>query len=216
AQVAFDRGEYAASEAHERRALEIAPDYHVALAGLGRALGAEGRDAEALAAYERAIAIVPQPDYLAAAGDLSARNGDAVRADKAYATVDVIASLAPDQARLYDRQLAIFYVDHARSSDRALEIASASLQARPDVYGFDAYAWALYANGKFAEARAASDRARSLGTPDARLLYHAGMISIALHDQRRGQAELVRALELSPAFDPRQAGRARAALDGAP
>jgi len=216
AQLAFDRGDYVASESHERRALAIAPDYHVALAGLGRALAAEARTADALAAYERAIAIVPQPDYLAAAGDLAARSGDSTRAEKAYATIDAIASLASEQARLYDRQLALFDVDHGRSPDRALQIASASLTARPDVYGFDAYAWALYANGRYAEARTASDRARVLGTLDARLLYHAGMISVALGDAARARGELTRALALSPSFDPLQAGRARATLVALP
>src|SRR5919201_1504362 len=216
AQLAFDAGDYAAAEAHERRALAIAPEYHVSLAGLGRALAAVGRDDDALAAYERAIAIVPQPDYLAALGDIAARAGDGARATKAYATIDAIASLAPERARLYDRQLALFDVDHGRSPERALEIASASLAARPDIYGLDAYAWALYANGRYADARAASDRARALGTADARLLYHAGTISLALGDAARGRDELTAALRLSPEFDPLQAARARDAIGARP
>ena len=216
AQLAFDAGDYAAAEAHERRALAIAPEYHVSLAGLGRALAAVGRDDDALAAYERAIAIVPQPDYLAALGDIAARAGDGARATKAYATIDAIASLAPERARLYDRQLALFDVDHGRSPERALEIASASLAARPDIYGLDAYAWALYANGRYADARTASDRARALGTADARLLYHAGTISLALGDAARGRDELTAALRLSPEFDPLQAARARDALGARP
>jgi tetratricopeptide (TPR) repeat protein len=175
-----------------------------------------GRDDDALAAYERAIAIVPQPDYLAALGDIAARAGDGGRATKAYATIDAIASLAPERARLYDRQLALFDVDHGRSPERALEIASASLAARPDIYGLDAYAWALYANGRYADARTASDRARALGTADARLLYHAGTISLALGDAARGRDELTAALRLSPEFDPLQAARARDALGARP
>ena len=216
AQIAYDSGDYTGSEAHERHALEIAPAYHVALGGLARALAAQGRTDDALAAYERAIAIVPQPEYLAALGDLVARAGDAARADKTYGTIEAIASLAPDRARLYDRQLALFYVDHERSPDRALAIATASLESRPDVYGFDAFAWALYANGRYADARAASDRARALGTGDARILYHAGMISVALGDAARGHDELTAALRLSPEFDPLQAARARRALAAQP
>ncbi len=211
AQLAFERGDYDGAAAHEERALAIAPDYHVAIAGLARARAAQGRGDEAISLYERAVAIVPQPDYLAALGDLRVQRGDPAGAARAYDTVEVIATLA-QQRRVYDRQLALFYADHGRRLDRAVEIAAATLAERADIYGFDAYAWALHASGREAEARMASERALALGTPEARLLYHAGMISLALGDTGRARSELARALRLSPAFDPLQAERARDAL----
>jgi len=212
AQIAFDSGDYQGSLEQERQAVEIAPGYHVAHAGVGRALAALGDLDGAIGEYEKAIAVVPLPEYLAALGDLRTLRGDTVGADQAYATVDVIARLSPLGRRLYDRQLALFYLDHDQNLGTALDIARASEAARPDIYGEDTLAWALYKNGSFAAARVASDRARALGTPDARLLYHAGLISIALGESDRGRTELDTALTRAPGFDPLQAIRARAAL----
>ena len=155
AQLGFDRGDYEAAAVAEREALAIAPGYHVAEAGLARAVAALGQTAEAIAWYGRAIDAVPQPDYLAARGDLYAISGDLGRATSAYDTVEVGAALSPASARLYDRQLALFYLDHDRHVDRALTIAEAALAQRPDVYGYDIYAWALYKAGRYDEAAGA-------------------------------------------------------------
>ena len=56
------------------------------------------------------------------------------------------------------------------------------------------------------------ERALRLGTRDARMLYHAGMIYTALGDARRGGGYLRRALEINPGFYALQAEAARRAL----
>ena len=55
--------------------------------------------------------------------------------------------------------------------------------------------------------------ALALGTHDALLQYHAGMIANALGDTARARQLLQAALNLNPGFDPLQAARARATLD---
>ena len=57
-----------------------------------------------------------------------------------------------------------------------------------------------------------SKEATRLGTRDARLLYHAGMIALAAGDADAGRARLRSALELSPGFDALQSRLARRAL----
>src|SRR5439155_1758726 len=106
-----------AARNEEGEALAVAPDYYVAEAGFARAGAALGRIDDAIAHYERAIAIVPQPEYLAALGDLYTLRGDTTRAARAYDTVEVSASLATLGQRLYDRQFALFYLEHERSLD---------------------------------------------------------------------------------------------------
>lgn len=212
AQIAFDRGDYGAAAAHEEQALAAAPAYHVSLASLARARAAQGRATEAIALYEKAIAVSPQPDYLSALGDLRSLAGDETRARTEYAAVEAIATLASGQ-QLYDRQLALFYADHDMNAARAVAIARSSLERRGDVYGHDAYAWSLYKTGAFADARASADRALAQGTTDAKLWYHSGMISLALGDTGRARRELQRVLDTSPNFDPLQAPRARGALE---
>jgi regulator of sirC expression with transglutaminase-like and TPR domain len=74
-------------------------------------------------------------------------------------------------------------------------------------------AWALYKNGRHADAKRAASRALRLGTEDAMFHYHAGMIAAALGHRRAATHHLERALALGPAFDVRQAPMARAELE---
>ena len=56
------------------------------------------------------------------------------------------------------------------------------LRTRRDVYGYDLLAWALHRSGRDLEARSPMRQALSLGTRDAMLHYHAGMIELAIGD----------------------------------
>jgi tetratricopeptide (TPR) repeat protein len=197
---------------HLGRAMQAAPGYHVAIAGMAEARAAQGRLHEAIRLYERAVAAVPEPATLAALGDLYAATGDDRTAADRYATVEAIATLGAADRQLYDRQLALFRADHGGDLEEALAIAQDSLETRRDVYGYDALGWVLYRLGRYREARDAADAALALGTPDPRLWFHAGMISAALDDEDRAREELGRALELNPRFDPLLAPLARRSL----
>ena len=124
-----------------------------------------------------------------------------------------LSSLARASRQVYNRQLVTFYADHDRRPAQALALAGRELAVRKDVYGWDAYAWALYRAGRLAEARSASDRALRLGTRDARLFYHSGLISLSLGDEERAARDLETALDISQVFDPLQARAARRALN---
>jgi tetratricopeptide (TPR) repeat protein len=211
-QVAFDAGNYDEAAAHYEDALRVAPDYYVARAMLAKARAAQGRTEDAIRLYMRAIAAVPQPESLAALGDLYAIRGERQLAEEQYAVVEAIATIASVNRQVYDRQLAIFYADHDVHVDRAVAIARGELRSRRDIYGYDAYAWALYKAGRLEEARAASEKALRLGTPDPRLWYHAGMISAALGADDLARDQLGRSLSLGSAFDPLQAPIARQTL----
>ena len=200
--LALEAGRYDEAADHYRRAVRTAPDYHVAIAGLASVRAAQGRVDDAIGLYERAVAMVPEPGSLAALGDLFLVSGEERAAEDSYATVEAIADLEAVNRRLYDRQLALFWADHDTRLDEALTIAEASVDTRRDVYGYDTLGWVLYRLGRFEEARAASDQALAMGTPDARLWFHAGMISAALGDDERARDELAAALDLHPSFDP--------------
>lgn len=188
------------------------PNSYLALEGLAKVRAAQDRPGEAINLYQQAIAIVPQPEFLAGLGDLYQMAGDARNAEQQYATVRAIAKLQAVQAQLFNRQLVLFNVNHGEDLPGALELARRELEVRKDVYGWDAYAWALLANGRAGDADAAIRHALALGTHDALLSYHAGIIAQALHDDERARTMLSDALALNPGFDPLQAARARDVL----
>jgi tetratricopeptide (TPR) repeat protein len=218
-QLAFDAGRYDEAADHYEDALRVAPGYYVAGAMLAKARAAQGRTDDAIRLYMRAIAAVPQPEFLAALGDLYWIRGERQLAEEQYAVVEAIATLARVNRQVYDRQLAIFYADHDVHVGRAIVIARSGLRVRKDIYGYDAYAWTLYKAGRLEEARAASEMALRLGTPDPKLWYHSGMISAALGAEDLARDQLLRSLSLGSAFDPLQAPIARQTLEnlnGAP
>jgi len=212
--LAMDAGQYAQAERFYRQGLQAADSWHVALAGLARARAAQGDLVGATSWLQRAIDVVPLPEYLAALGDVLTARGDTRSAASAYATVDATASLTG--SRLYDRQRVLFLADHAIAPDartaQAVSLAQSELDARKDVFGYDALAWALLADGRANEALASVHSALALGTEDPLLHYHAGMVYAAVGDSPAAISELRRALTQSPHFDLLGARRATATL----
>ncbi|HMV82782.1 MAG TPA: tetratricopeptide repeat protein [Blastocatellia bacterium] len=207
-ELAFNAGNYAEAEKHYRDALVTFPDYYRALAGLGRARAAQGDLNAAIEHYERATKILPDPSFVAALGDLYELAGRKPEANAQFALCEKLAALG----NVYDRQLALFYADHDLKPEEAYKIAKREYEARQDIYGADALAWAALKAGKPDEARQLSKAALRLGTQDPRLLYHAGMIARASGDKNAARDLLQRALKLNPQFDPRHAPIAKQAL----
>jgi hypothetical protein len=196
------------------RALDAWPGSYLALAGRARAAAALGDTDAAIAGFRAAIAVAPQPDALTALGDLLAMRGDTAGADAQYATVLAIAKLQGAGGGLvYNRQLVLFDVNHGRDLATALTLAEQELAVRKDAYGYDAYAWALLANGRASEADTAIATALAGGVRDALLLYHAGEIKLALGNREAARSFLEQALAIQGALDPLAASRAQASLE---
>jgi len=210
----FQAGDYGSAERHYGDALKAYPDYVRALASLGRVRAAAGDREGAIAQYEHAVRIVPDPQFIAALGDLYKLTGRGEDAARQYALVEKIGHLNQLNGALYSRQLALFYSDHEIKLDEAYAGAAREYFVRRDVYGADALAWAALKVGKVAEAQTAIKEALRLGTRDARLYYHAGMIERAAGNPNGARDYLRRALTLNPQFDGMQAQIARKALEG--
>jgi tetratricopeptide (TPR) repeat protein len=208
----FATGDLRAAEAQYRAALATYPDYHRALAGLAGVRAARHRSREALDLYRKALAIVPQPEYATALGDLLAALGRPAEARRQYELVEYVGRLSGPGATLGRRELAYFLADHDRDPDRALALARQELEIRRDVYTFDVLAWALYKAGRVEEARDAAGEALRLGTRDARLFFHAGMIHYRLGERERARDFLARALATNPHFHPQHAREAERTL----
>jgi tetratricopeptide (TPR) repeat protein len=209
---AFSAGDYDKAEKHYRDSLVTFPDYYRALAGLGRALAAKGDLNGAIEHYERAVRILPDPAFVAALGDLYQIAGRTKEAEAHYALCEQTARLSAANGRLYNRQLALFYADHDLKAGEAYQLAKREYEMRRDIYGADALAWTALKAGKIDEARQAVKEALRLGTQDAKLFYHSGMIARGAGDRATAQEYLQRALKLNPRFDPRQSQVAKQAL----
>lgn len=209
----FNSGEIKEASRFYDAALRVYENYHLALAGLGKVRAAEGKYEEAIGYYQQAANIVPQPDFFTALGDLYIVTGQPDQARIQYETVETIGTLAELNEQIYNRQLANFYSDHGLNLEQALELALAELNSRKDIYGYDAVAWAHYKNGNFEEAQTLIGQALALGTRDARLYYHAGMISFALGDEVQARKLLEEALLINPHFSLLDVETARATLE---
>jgi tetratricopeptide (TPR) repeat protein len=80
------------------------------------------------------------------------------------------------------------------------------------VYAFDTLAWSYHKAGRHEEARSAIRKALARHTPDAEILFHAGMIYTRLGDRVTAQGFLHEALSLNPHFHPAHAATAAATL----
>ena len=212
ADIYFNMGEIKDSGAYYEASLRVFENYHLALAGLGKVRAAQGKYDEAIDYYQRAINIVPQPDFLAALGDIYMLTNQPDEAQLQYKTVEYIGKLAALNEQIYNRQLANFYSDHDLHLEEALQLALAELESRKDIYGYDAAAWAYYKNGKFEEAQTLMDQAMAFGTRDAQLYYHAGMIALHLGNQVQAREYLDQALTINPHFSILHADQARKTL----
>lgn len=196
----FNQGRLGKAETAYHNALALFPHYYHALAALGRVRGAQQRYEEAIDYYRQAVAIVPAPDLLVALGDLFAFVGKTDEAEKQYALVEYIEQVNTANQVAYNRQLALFYADHERNLDDAVKLAETEIQRRQDIYSYDALAWVYYKKGRFAEAQNLMTRALRLGTQDALLLFHAGMIARARGEHAEAKDYIRRALDTNPYF----------------
>jgi len=205
-------GEIVAADATYRTALSIHPGDYRALASLARSRANNGRYDDAIRLYQKAIAVVPMPISIAELGDVYAKTGNQVEAEKQYLLVEYIGRLGRINQVLHNRDLAVFYADHDRKLPEALDLARKEFEVRHDVYTWDALAWALYKNGKYDEAYQASQNALKFGTRDALLLYHGGVIATKLGKTDEGRQHLADALEINPHFHLTYADAARVSL----
>ncbi len=210
--IHFSAGDLPKAEEQYAASLNAYPGYHASTFGLANVRVAQGRYPEAITLYEKALGIIELPQYTAALGDLYMKLGRTKAAQKHYDRVRDIGQLNPINKVVYNRALAYCYADHDMNVQGALARARRELQTRKDIYTYDVLAWALFKNGHPHEALLAMTEALKLGTKEARLFFHAGMIHHHLGETEKAQTYLTRALATNPYFDLFQADVAKATL----
>jgi tetratricopeptide (TPR) repeat protein len=147
---------------------------------------AKGDHRRAAELFERAWKVSPLVETAWLLGDAREAMGDAKGAAEAYALVE------REGRRTDPRTLSLFLSTKGRNAaevEEALKLAREEYEVRKDITSEDALAWAYYRTGRIAEAKASIAKARRLGTPDARLMFHEGAIHQAGQEARRRRAE---------------------------
>jgi tetratricopeptide (TPR) repeat protein len=202
-------GQLKQAEKAFRAGLAANPGDYRLLGEMARLEVARGRWKAAREFDDRAVARVLDPATLAVLSDGALAAGDSAASEEYARAMEVSVR---GQAGALHRGWALFLLDRGRSVDAVAAQAAADVRTRRDVYGWDLLAWALHHQGKDAEARRAMAQALRLGTRDAQLLYHAGMIEHALGNDARAAGLLRGALDVDPRFHPLHAREAGAVL----
>lgn len=211
----FDGGDLAGAGHDYTAALAALPGYAPALAGQAKVAAAAGNLDRAAALYDEAVRAIPLPELLASYGDVLNAAGRTDEAETQFALVAAIQQLYAASGVDTDLELALFTADHGDPGDLSDAIAQArkAVTARPSIVAYDVLAWTLYRGGDFDEAAEASAQALRLGTRNALMEFHAGMIAAARGEREQAIALLEGALALNPHFSIRYAPEARATLE---
>jgi tetratricopeptide (TPR) repeat protein len=193
--------------------LRARPDDHRLLAAVARLELLRGRPQRAIEYADRSLATMLDPATLGVVADAYGTLGDSVRAEEYQRAMEVTVT---GQSGPFHRAWGQFLLDHDQRVAEVLARAEEEIRSRRDVYGHDLLAWALYKQGRLTESAEAMGAALALGTEDASLSYHAGVIHRALGNATEARRHLEQALALNPYFHPthpKAARRILAALD---
>ena len=209
----FNSGRLDRAETAYARAAAQDPTYVPAREGLGKVAAAQGKYARAISLYTWVVDHMPLPQYVIELTDVYTAAGRAQDASQEAALLSVEERLARANGVNLDLEQATYDADHGRAA-AALAAARAEWNRRHSVLVADAFAWALYANGRYAEAQTYSGRALALGTHNALMWFHRGMIERALGHRAHARDALARALAINPHFSVRWSPVAARILEG--
>jgi tetratricopeptide (TPR) repeat protein len=168
------------ARAEARRRLEaglaLVPDHWRLLAARARLALETGDAATAIALGDSSLARHLDPATLATVGDAWVIRRDRSRAEAYFRALES-AARAPRGG--FHRAWYLALLDHDRRVPEVLAAVRNDLETRPDIYGWDLLAWALYKSGQLPEAREAMARALDQGTSDPLLARHARVIAAA-------------------------------------
>jgi len=208
----FLQGDLDAALREYQTTLQIQPDYVHGEAGVARVLAARGDLQDAIERYRRVVERLPWVEYVVALGDLYQAAGQPEEARRQYDLVRAIAQLQRANGVNVDLEMTLFDLDHDQNLPEALAQAERLMATMPSIRVADLYAWALYRNGRAAEALPIAQKALRLGTRDPLMLYHAGAIAAAAGQPDMARGFLEQALARNPHFSPRWAPEAQRLL----
>jgi tetratricopeptide (TPR) repeat protein len=164
------------AEQAAENALRLFPGYHYALGALAAVHGRKGDHAREAAILEERYRTVSHPENLFEWAAALERAGDRRGARAKFQQFETAARAEMEQADNANRELVLYYADHARRPAEALRVAERQIARRRDVATLDLYAWALFKIGRREEARRHIAEALAVGTVEPAIRRHAEAI----------------------------------------
>ncbi len=185
------------SEKLLRQALAMFPGYHYALGNLAKVRIQQKRYGEAVELLQQRYQAAPHAENLYDLAEALQMAGRTDEAKRAFAEFEQKSLLETNRADNSNHELIYYYAEYANDPPKALEVAKREIARRHDVFTLDAYAWALYVNGQYGEARKQIEAALAVGIRNAKMFDHAGEISLKAGDKRAAARYLRQSAELN-------------------
>lgn len=154
------------------QALQRFPGYHYALANLAKVRISQHRYSEAVELLRQRFKAAPHAENLFDLAKALEMAGEQKEAQASFKRFEAMSLAESGRADNSNRELILYYIDRAKRPLDALRIAEKEFRVRKDVFTLDSYAWALYANGKIAEARRQIEAAKQVGVRDPKIFEH--------------------------------------------
>jgi len=195
------------AEALLQKALTIFPNYYLSLEELAEIRLDQHLYPQSVELLEKRNQSFPSPSSQLLAARAYEAAGRPADAAKLYAQFESGARAQVAVTDDANSDLIIYYIDSVHQPQEALRIARLEMRNRHDVWALDDCAWALYANGQYAEAGQQIEKALSFGTRDAVLFYHAGAIEAAIGKRAEATHYLQASLDFNPTSEVSEAAR---------
>jgi hypothetical protein len=166
----------AAAERVVEQALDLFPRYHYALGQLADVRTAQKRFREAADLQQQRYVVAPHPENLFELAEAQARAGMTADAAKSYAAFEVGAKAEMKGDDNANRELIAYLAGPGKKPAEALKLAEQEIAKRGDVYTREAYAWALFKNGRRADAKREIATVLAVGVQHPRVLERAAAI----------------------------------------
>ena len=217
AKLHFDHGRIEEAKTYLDASLCLVPHDAESHALLGKVLYFQGETESAIMHLKSAIAVAEKPPFLIMLGNIYRHEGRKLEAANAY---DRASELMTEEAEhpkagpAHARERAAFLLDQNKNLVLALSLAKQDFELRNDLFCHDLLAWAHYKNGNVRQAKVSIDRALAVGSNDAKVFFHAGMIEAELGNIDAAIENLEAALRANPYFSIRGAEIAAETLKG--
>ncbi len=201
--IYFSEGDLDKAEAYLKRAVEVSVDYHTPYVTLGKIALKREKNEKAKGYFLQAIKIKPKSidAHLSLAGLFLAE----FNLEKAQEEYEKVLSLDPSMESVYNH-LAFIYAERNIKLNDAMLLTKKGIEkiGEENRYKYsDTLSWILYRQGKLKEAQKVSQELseymKGKEIPPSykgMLLYHRGIIDLALNEHEKGIQALKEALSL--------------------